>query len=125
MGRPLGVAILSLIAFLIGLVEVLRAFLTFSSPLLAFQSGLLKLPSDAIAFPVYLVLGMIWLFVAYSFWKGAEIGWVLGMIMAVVIAVLNYPIGTVLGALVILYLLVPRGVRNWFTKTGVRKWMGV
>ena len=122
MGRPLGVTLLAIIAFLIGLVEVLRAFLTFSSPLLSFQSGLHI--SGILTFPIYLIMGLVWIFVAYSFWKGAEIGWILGLIMAVVIAIVNIPWGTVLGALVILYLALPKNVRHWFTKPGIRKSVG-
>jgi len=91
MGRPLGVTLLSIIAFLIGLVEVLRAFLTFSSPLLSFQYGLNV--HGILTFPIYLIMGLVWIFVAYSFWKGAEIGWILGLVMACVIAILNIPWG--------------------------------
>jgi len=123
MGRPLGVALLAIIASLIGLVEILRSFLTFASPVLAFPFEI-HFP-NAIAFPLYLMVGLIWLFIAYSFWKGAEVGWVLGIIMAALIVVLNYPVGTVLGALVLLYLIIPKGVRNWFSKPGIRKWVGV
>ena len=66
-------------------------------------------------------MGLIWIFVAYSFWKGAEVGWILGLIMAFVIAIMNIPWGTVLGTLVILYLGIPKNVRHWFTKPGIRK----
>ncbi|MEM0135629.1 MAG: hypothetical protein QXU18_10485, partial [Thermoplasmatales archaeon] len=61
-------------------------------------------------------------FVSYSFWKGAEIGWILGIIMAALITVLNFPIGTVFGVFVLAYLILPRGVRNWFNRSRMDGW---
>ncbi|MCL5873927.1 MAG: hypothetical protein M1161_01110 [Candidatus Thermoplasmatota archaeon] len=121
MGRPLGVAVLAIIASLIGLVEILRAFLTFGSPLADFLFSF-HFPG-AFAFPFYLIMGLIWLFIGYSFWEGVEIGLVLGIIMATLIAVIDYPVGTIFGGVVLLYLIVPKGVRNWFSKPGIKKWM--
>jgi phosphatidylserine synthase len=72
-------------------------------------------------------MGLVWVFIAYSFWKGAEIGWVVGIAMSVLVAVLNYgtyPIETVLAIIVALYLIVPKGVRSWFSKPGISKWAG-
>ena len=120
MGRPLGVAFLAVIAFLIGLAEVLRSFLTFAFFILALPFGL-HFPS-AISLPLYLILGLIWIFISYTFWKGIAIGWVLGILMAIVVAFLNFPVGTVLGLFVFIYLVVPKGVRNWFSRTGRTGW---
>ncbi|MGC8563026.1 MAG: hypothetical protein ACP5UZ_07100 [Thermoplasmata archaeon] len=116
MGRPLGIAFLAVVAFLIGLAEILRSFVTFTFFILALPFGP-HFPSW-ISFPLYLLLGLTWIFISYSFWRGLAIGWVLGILMAVVVAFLNFPVGTVLGLFVFIYLIVPRGVRNWFSRTG-------
>ena len=121
MSRPLGVAILAIIFFLIGLVEVLHSFLRFGPPIMAFPFAVTSPAS--LVFPVYFIIGLIWMFVAYSFWKGAEIGLLIGMIISALVIVLDFPIGTVLGFIVLFYLVVPNGVRTWFSRPGLRKWI--
>lgn len=117
MNRPLGVAFLAIAAALIGLVEMLRSFLSFASVIIDFLFGI-HFPGGT-AFPLRLLIGMVWLLTSYWFWKGAKIGWALGIVVAVLVAILNFPVGTMLGGLVIVYLVVPEGVRKWFSRQGV------
>jgi hypothetical protein len=118
MGRPLGITILALLAFLIGLIEILRSLFGFMISLTAFPVGL-HFPTGIVV-PLYLVMGLVWIFIAITFWKGAEIGWYLGLLMTAFVIVLDFPAGSVLGTLVLLYLVIPKGVRNWFSKGSLR-----
>lgn len=123
MGRPLGVTVLALIASIIGILAVIKSVLSFIGSAIIFPFGF-HIP-DASFVALNLIVGLVWLFVAYAFWKGAKIGWFLGIVMAFVIIVLDFPLGSILGIMVLIYLLVPRGVRNWFSTSGLRNWTGI
>lgn len=122
MGRPIGVALLAALALLIGIFEVLRPAFGFFLALVAFPLGF-QVPSGELSL-LNVIVGFIWILTAYTFWKGEEIGWYLGILMAIVVIVLDFPLGSVFGIIVLLYLTIPRGVRDWFSKKGTRNWIG-
>lgn len=84
--RPAGITLLAIIAAFEGIILLFSGMLAIEAGGLISQNLELSLPSEVINLAgwIALLLGVISLLVAYTFWFGKSWGWILGVILSAI-----------------------------------------